>query len=61
MKTEMAIMFMILIALLLNRDDLESSGWFSRDFIRLIYVGKSEKSKADASISFIISVSLYLR
>lgn len=45
MKTEMAIMFMILIALLLNREDFESSGWFSRGFIGLIYNGKFEKSK----------------
>lgn len=54
-----AVIFIIRMAFLLNREDLESSGWVSCVFITLIYNGKSKKSKTSVSISFIISVGLY--
>ena len=44
-NTEIATIFMMRIALLLNRDDLESCGFVSFSPMGLIYDGKSKKSK----------------
>ncbi len=57
----MAVIFMMRMAFLLNREDLDSSGWVSCVFITLIYNGKSKKSKVDVLIHFKLCVSLHLR
>ena len=59
-NTDIAMIFMMRIAFLLNRDDLESCGLVSFGSMGLIYNGKSKKSKVDALIRSKLCVSLYV-
>lgn len=53
--------FMMRMAFLLNRDDLESCGFVSFSSMGLIYNGKTKKSKVGVLIHFKLCVSLHLR